>query len=68
MKRQRRDLESIRMIAEMCRKRESLKLDRVEAIQYVFDKLLLAHEPVLRHAFERITACVEMRDPLKSRY
>ncbi|KAH9930248.1 PHD-zinc-finger like domain-containing protein [Fomitopsis serialis] len=60
MKRQRRDLESIRMIAEMCRKRESLKLDRVEAIQYVFDKLLLAHEPVLRHAFERITAADRM--------
>lgn len=56
MKRLRRDLESIRMIAEMCRKRESMKLDRVEAIQYVFDKLLLAHEPVLRHAFERISA------------
>ena len=56
MKQLRRDLESIRMLTEMCRKRESLKLDRAEAIQYVFGKLLLAHEPVLRHAFERINA------------
>ncbi|TFY65289.1 hypothetical protein EVJ58_g2074 [Rhodofomes roseus] len=67
MKRQRRDLESIRMISEMCRKRESLKLERAEAIQYVFDKLLLAHEQVLRHAFERITAADRMdifRDPV----
>ncbi|KAI0726340.1 PHD-zinc-finger like domain-containing protein [Fomitopsis betulina] len=67
MKRLRRDLESIRMIAEMCRKRESMKLDRVEAIQYVFDKLLLAHEPVLRHAFERISAADRMdifREPV----
>ncbi|KZT68710.1 hypothetical protein DAEQUDRAFT_692123 [Daedalea quercina L-15889] len=67
MKRLRRDLESIRMIAEMCRKRESLKLDRVEAIQYVFDKLLLAHEPVLRHAFEKITTTDRMdifREPV----
>ncbi|EPT02926.1 hypothetical protein FOMPIDRAFT_1047297 [Fomitopsis schrenkii] len=67
MKRLRRDLESIRMVAEMCRKRESMKLDRVEAIQYVFDKLLLAHEPVLRHAFERISAADRMeifREPV----
>ncbi|PCH36434.1 hypothetical protein WOLCODRAFT_134245 [Wolfiporia cocos MD-104 SS10] len=54
MKSLRKDLESVRMIAEMCRKRESHKLDRAETVQYVFDKFLFSHEPPLRMAFERI--------------
>ncbi|CCM01322.1 uncharacterized protein FIBRA_03371 [Fibroporia radiculosa] len=54
MRRLRRDLESIRMVTEMCRKREALKLERAESRQFVFDKTLLTHEPPLRMAFEKI--------------
>ncbi|KZT07202.1 uncharacterized protein LAESUDRAFT_698987 [Laetiporus sulphureus 93-53] len=54
MRRLRVDLDQVRMIAELCRKRESHKLDIAEIIQHVFDRFLFAHEPPLRMAFEKI--------------
>ncbi|KAI0924329.1 hypothetical protein AcW1_006473 [Taiwanofungus camphoratus] len=54
MKCLRQDLESLRMLAELSRKRESRKREQTEIIQDVFNRFLFAHEPSLRMAFEKI--------------
>ncbi|KAL6297851.1 PHD-zinc-finger like domain-containing protein [Sparassis latifolia] len=54
MKRLRRDLDSIRTLTELSRKRESRKRDQAETIQDVFSRFLFSNEPPLRMAFERI--------------
>ena len=55
MKRLRRDLESLRMLAELSRKRETQKRQQAEVIHGVLNHFLLAHEAPLRMAFDKIT-------------
>ncbi|TFK48530.1 hypothetical protein OE88DRAFT_1634784 [Heliocybe sulcata] len=54
MKRLREDLDIVRMLADMCRKRESRKLQQVEAINDLLSHCLYPHDGPLRYAFERI--------------
>ncbi|EPQ56227.1 hypothetical protein GLOTRDRAFT_105199 [Gloeophyllum trabeum ATCC 11539] len=54
MKRLRQDLDIVRVLAEMCRKRESRKLQQAEVINDLISHCLYPHEAPLRLAFERI--------------
>jgi hypothetical protein len=54
MKYLRRDLEKVRLLAQMVQKRENIKLKQAEAIQSLFKPCLFAHEIGLRAAFEKI--------------
>ncbi|EGN97037.1 hypothetical protein SERLA73DRAFT_58213 [Serpula lacrymans var. lacrymans S7.3] len=56
LRRFRKDLEAIRDLALLTRKRESRKLVQAESMQKVIGLALLPHEPPLRLAFERILA------------
>ncbi|KAH9945753.1 PHD-zinc-finger like domain-containing protein [Amylocystis lapponica] len=56
LKRLKQELESIRELTELSRKRESRKREQAELIQDVFSRILFAHEPSLRMAFEKITS------------
>ncbi|KAL5492640.1 hypothetical protein ACEPAI_4087 [Sanghuangporus weigelae] len=56
LKRLRKDLEAVRMLAELVRKRETQKLKQAQ-IQYdVFSSIFYPHIPMMRHVFERIAA------------
>ncbi|ETW78629.1 hypothetical protein HETIRDRAFT_50351 [Heterobasidion irregulare TC 32-1] len=55
MRRLRQDLEQVRMLAELCRKRESRKLTQAEIVRDLLSRALLPHEPSLREAFRQIT-------------
>ncbi|EMD39343.1 hypothetical protein CERSUDRAFT_112983 [Gelatoporia subvermispora B] len=55
MKRLRQDLETVRLLTDLSRRREARKRDQAEAIQDVFSHFLFSHEAPLRMAFERIT-------------
>ncbi|KAF7431134.1 nuA3 HAT complex component nto1 [Pleurotus ostreatus] len=54
LQRLRDDLENVRALAELTRKREARKRKQVELIHNVISQFLLSHEPTLRMAFERI--------------
>jgi NuA3 HAT complex component NTO1 len=54
LQRLRKDLESVRVLAELSRKRESRKLKQAEIVQDILSKYLFPHENPLRLAFERI--------------
>ncbi|KZT21556.1 hypothetical protein NEOLEDRAFT_1164542 [Neolentinus lepideus HHB14362 ss-1] len=54
MKRLREDLDIVRMLADMCRRRESRKLQQAELINDLISRCLYPHEAPLRLAFERI--------------
>ncbi|KII86055.1 hypothetical protein PLICRDRAFT_44511 [Plicaturopsis crispa FD-325 SS-3] len=56
MKRLRDDLQSVRALAELTRKRESRKLSQAETIHEVVSHAMFPHEPPLRMAFEKIVA------------
>ena len=59
MKRLRADLESLRTLAELTRKREMQKRQQAEIVKRILDLFLLAHEAPLRAAFEKIMKYVE---------
>ncbi|KAF8899172.1 PHD-zinc-finger like domain-containing protein [Infundibulicybe gibba] len=52
----RRDLESVRAIVELSRKRETRKLWQAEVIRNILSQFLFPHESRLRSVFERIAA------------
>ncbi|KAF9241390.1 PHD-zinc-finger like domain-containing protein [Melanogaster broomeanus] len=56
LERVRKDLETLRELTLLCRKRESRKLAEAEAIQSVLEVTLFPHEAPMRLAFERILA------------
>ena len=56
MKRVREDLESLRNLALLCRKRESRKLRQQEIIQKLVAQFFLVKQPELRAALEMIVA------------
>lgn len=51
------DLEYLRTLTELTRKRESRKLRQAEIIQGVLNHSLFYHEPVLRDVFGKIILC-----------
>ncbi|KAJ6624860.1 hypothetical protein B0H10DRAFT_2004445 [Mycena sp. CBHHK59/15] len=51
----RKDLEDLRKLTELSRKRESRKLRQAELIHDILSNALFPHEPKLRATFERIT-------------
>ncbi|THH11516.1 hypothetical protein EW146_g8014 [Bondarzewia mesenterica] len=55
MKRLRKDLEHVRMLAELCRKRESRKLKQSEVTWGLISNVIIPHEHYLRDAFKKIT-------------
>ena len=61
MKRFRDDLDKLRVIADLVRRRERVKQAQAEAIQDVFLHFLFPHEGPLRLAFQKITAYVSTR-------
>ncbi|KAF9224082.1 hypothetical protein BS17DRAFT_780434 [Gyrodon lividus] len=56
LKRVRKDLDMLRELTLLCRKRESRKLAQAEAIQRVLEVTLFPHEAPMRLAFEKILA------------
>lgn len=54
MKRLREDLDKVRILADICRRREVRKLDQQQIIQDVFSRALFSNEPTLRMTFEKI--------------
>ncbi|KAI5123496.1 hypothetical protein M0805_008864 [Coniferiporia weirii] len=52
----REDLESVRMLAELTRKREMQKQKQAQVIHEVISTVFFPHAPQLRNAFERIEA------------
>ncbi|KAG8221082.1 hypothetical protein J3R82DRAFT_2599 [Butyriboletus roseoflavus] len=56
LKHVRKDLETLREMALLCRKRESRKLAQAEAIQKVLDATLFPHLAPVRLAFEKVLA------------
>ncbi|PSR93891.1 hypothetical protein PHLCEN_2v4584 [Hermanssonia centrifuga] len=54
MKRLREDLDKVRILADICRRREVRKLDQQQIIQNVFSRALFSNEPTLRMTFEKI--------------
>ena len=52
----RNDLEKVRMLAELVRKREKEKLRQMQVIKDVADSFFFPHDPKLRLALERIAA------------
>ena len=66
MKRFRDDLDKLRVIADLVRRRERVKQAQAEAIQDVLLHFLFPHEGPLRLAFQKITAYVSMHEPRHS--
>ena len=66
MKRFRDDLDKLRVIADLVRRRERVKQAQAEAIQDVLLHFLFPHEGPLRLAFQKITAYVLMHAPRHS--
>lgn len=64
MKRLRRDLESLRMLAELSRKRETQTRQQAEVIHGVLSHFLLSHEAPLRMAFDKIMRYVHVCNSL----
>ena len=60
----RKDLEKVRMLAELVRKREKEKLRQLQCVTDVLATCLFPHEPQLRFAFERITAYLSFPPPI----
>ncbi|KJA22748.1 hypothetical protein HYPSUDRAFT_185810 [Hypholoma sublateritium FD-334 SS-4] len=56
LKRLRKDLQDIQLLADLCKKREIKKLRQVEVIHGVLTRALFPHINALRLAFERIVA------------
>lgn len=56
LKRLRKDLESVRMLAELARKRETQKLKQVQVLQHVCSTIFYPHIPQMRQALEKIMA------------
>jgi len=54
LQRLRKDLENVRRLTELSRKRESRKLKQAEIIHQVLSRFLFPHEPPMRSAFEKI--------------
>lgn len=52
----RNDLEKVRMLAELVRKREKEKLRQAQVIKEVVDSFIFPHYDTLRSTFEQITA------------
>lgn len=58
MKRLRDDLERVRIMAELCRKRESRKLRQTQLVADMIKTVIFAHEDTMRNVFDKIAACV----------
>jgi hypothetical protein len=54
LRRLHKDLEHVRRLVELSRKRESRKLRQVEVTQGIISRCFFPHEPPLRLAFEKI--------------
>lgn len=60
MKRLRGDLERVRTMAELCRKRESRKLRQTQLVADMIKTVIFAHEDTMRNVFDKIAACVSL--------
>lgn len=54
MKKLRGDLERVRTMAELCRKRESRKLRQTQLVGDVIKKVIFSHEEPMRIVFDKI--------------
>ena len=54
----RKDLEKVRTLTELTRKREQQKLSQAQLLHDAISKVLFPHEPAIKLAFEQIHLCV----------
>ncbi|KAI0079413.1 hypothetical protein K474DRAFT_1705699 [Panus rudis PR-1116 ss-1] len=65
MKRLRTELESIRMLADLCRERETWKSEQAETVQDLMANIFYPHEKAFRNVFEKIRS-IDKNDCFKN--